>query len=91
MTGADFDQDEIRVAGPTADSFLVESGFELRARGHHFAGVPVEIGNVSESGHEAGQSQRIHAVGREHAPHPAQQFHGAGEQSDAQAGKTVSF
>ena len=69
----------------------IESGFELRARREHFADVPVEIGRVFERGRQAGQGQRVHAVGREHAAHPAHQLDRAGEQAEAQAGKSVGL
>ena len=91
MLRADLDEDEICAAGPAANSGCIERGFKLRARGKHFADVPVEIGRVFKRRRQAGQRQRVHAVGRKHAANPAHQFDRPGQQAEAQTGESVGF
>ena len=57
----------------------------------HFVDVPVEIGCVFECGGQAGERERVDAVGREHAANPAHQFDGPGEHAEAQAGEAIGF
>ena len=91
MLRADVDENEVGAARPAADLSGVECGLELGSRCEDFAHVPIEIRCVFKRGWQARERERVDAVGREHAAHPAHQICRAREHAETQTGEPIGF
>ncbi len=91
MLGPDLHQNKVGRAGPLLHPQPLEPGSQFGARGLYLIDIPVKMIDVVERRRQAGERERVHAVGRNYGAKPMLGLFRSGQQPQPQPSQTVGF